>query len=169
MLVLCFKQMSIGSLWVEIEKGITKASFSCDIKTGFSELWPGFLPLHVRHLHKVPKSLTSTAASRLQLFFQLASHTSRKRPSFSVVHLPLARNGPCCDTWGAKGCLHAGSPLSCCKPGRHSPRLKSCSYEMKVFVSIKDVGFPVQTSKYTFSFCFTQLPTCLKLKAHAEC
>lgn len=71
MLVLCFKQMSIGSLWVEIEKGITKASFSCDIKTGFSELWPGFLPLHVRHLNKVPKSLTSTAASRLQLFFSL--------------------------------------------------------------------------------------------------
>lgn len=106
---------------------------------------------------------------KVAVVFQLASHTSRKRPSFSVVHLPLARNGPCCDTWGAKGCLHAGSPLSCCKPGRHSPRLKSCSYEMKVFVSIKDVGFPVQTSKYTFSFCFTQLPTCLKLKAHAEC
>lgn len=52
---------------------------------------------------------------------------------------------------------------------KHIPRLKSCFYEIIVLVRIKDAGFPVQMSKYTFSFCLVQLPTCLKLQAHAEC
>lgn len=63
--------MSIASLWMEIERGTTKTNLSCDIMTGFSELWPGFLPLDIRHLNKVPNSLTSTAASRWQLFSSL--------------------------------------------------------------------------------------------------
>lgn len=52
---------------------------------------------------------------------------------------------------------------------KHIPSLKSCFYEIMVLVPIKDAGFPVQMSKYTFSFCFVQLPTCLKLQAHAGC
>lgn len=44
-----------------------------------------------------------------------------------------------------------------------------CSYEIKILVPTEDANFPVQMSKYTFSFCFLQMATCLKLQEHAEC
>lgn len=52
---------------------------------------------------------------------------------------------------------------------KHIPSLKSRFYEIMVLLPIEDAGFPVQMSKYTFSFCFMQISTCLKLQAHAEC
>lgn len=51
----------------------------------------------------------------------------------------------------------------------NASQASSCFYEIMVLVPMKDAGFPVQMSKYTFSFCFMQPPTCLKLQAHAEC